>query len=436
MTVTHPAYETALKWSNERAAEFVDPEDAARLERMCKAYDSDNLVVECPDGQRPKAVNTLRNYVRGLTRVAQHVSLTEATAEEFNEVFQGFYDGSLNPDRGPLKKGTIRTQQNAVRQFLYAFPDSVADPEGIPLFRPEDRKVDPEQMLTREEIQACRDAAEGARDLALFDFLLYTGQRNTATRTLRIRDLDLENGRFRLNADANGLKGAEKNGKWRDLLLSAASIRTYLRTDHPAPDNPDTYVFTHRPDSVHKARTGPLKKATITDSIKRTAARASESCPSIASKPVRPHYLRHNFVTIALRRGMPESAIKHQIGHAPESTVMETTYAHLKDSDHIRAARESFGLETEPAESELTPEICPRCGENPPSTARLCPWCGLEFTPEAREVLNNADEALRESYRRVDPADTDAVEKLQIVDDLLADPAVREVLLKRAGSGE
>lgn len=47
-------------------------------------------------------------------------------------------------------------------------------------------------MLTREEIRTIRDEAACLRDLALFDFLLYTGQRNTAARSLRIKDLNLE----------------------------------------------------------------------------------------------------------------------------------------------------------------------------------------------------------------------------------------------------
>jgi len=129
------------------------------------------------------------------------------------------------------------------------------------------------------------------------------------------------------------------------------------------------------------------------------ADRAAEECPSVDSKPTHPHALRHNLVTIALSRGMGEAAVKHQIGHAPDSSVMEGTYAHLKDSDHIRDAREAFGKEIDEPESELTPEVCPRCGDSPPKDARLCPWCGLAFTPDAKEVVEDAEEDVKESYR-------------------------------------
>jgi ribosomal protein S27AE len=128
---------------------------------------------------------------------------------------------------------------------------------------------------------------------------------------------------------------------------------------------------------------------------------------------------------------MDETAIKHQIGHSPDSSVMESTYSHLKDSDHIRAAREAFDLEVDEPESELTPEVCPRCGESPPASDRLCPWCGLAFTPDAEAVMEKADDAVRESYREVEPDDEETLEKIQVLDELLEDAEVKRALLER-----
>ena len=421
--------------ANGRTQEFPayeDPEDAERILKMADAYDEDNLVGDPPDDQKTKSETTLKNYLSGLKKIAPHVALTDTTATELNTVMQGFHDGTLeNVKDSGLSKGSIRIYQNALRQFYYVFDDVGIDPEDITLYKPEDKSVDPADMLTREEIQAMRDAADCMRDLALFDFLIYTGQRNTATRTLRIKDLDLENDRFRLNENADGLKEAEKNGKWRDLLLSSATVKQYLNTEHPAPEDPEAYVFVGRPKYGGPDPKTRLDPTTIGAIVGRLADRAAEEYPAIESKPTHPHALRHNFVTIALRRGMDESAIKHQIGHKHESAVMESTYAHLKDSDHIREAREAFDLETEDAESELTPEVCPRCGENPPENARICPWCGLEYTPDAKELMERANEDLNDSYREVDPKDADTVEKLQQIDELLDDPEVKDALLEK-----
>ncbi|WP_254764864.1 site-specific integrase [Natrinema marinum] len=424
--------------TNGRTKEFPayeDPEDAERMLQMADAYDEENLVEDTPDGQKTKSETTLKNYLSGLKKTAPHVALTDTSATELNTVMQGFHDGTLeNVKDDGLSKGTIRIYQNALRQFYYVFSDVSVASEDITLFQIDDKAVDPADMLTREEIQAMRDAADCMRDRALFDFLIYTGQRNTATRTLRIKDLELENDRFRLNGDATGLKEAEKNGKWRDLLLSSATLKQYLSTEHPAPDDPEAYVFVGRPKYAGPDPKTMLDPTTIGAIVGRLSERAAEDYPAIESKPTHPHALRHNFVTIALRRGMDESAIKHQIGHKHESTVMESTYAHLKDSDHIREAREAFDLEVDEAESELTPEVCPRCGENPPADARLCPYCGLEYTPDAEKMMERANEDVRNSYQQVDADDAETVEKLQIVDELLDDPEVKKALLEKSES--
>ena len=422
---------------NGRTKEFPpykDPNDADRILRMANAYEEDNMLEDTPEAQKTKSVTTLKNYLSGLKKIAPHAALTDTSPDELNALMQAFYDGDVdNVKDDGLSKGSIRIYQNALRQFYHVFDDVGIDPEDIKLFTNEHKGVDPADMLTRDEIQAIRNAADCQRDRALFDFLLYTGQRNTATRTLRIKDLDLENERFRLNDSVDGLKAAEENGKWRDLLLSAATVKDYLDTEHPAPEDPDAYVFVGRPKYAGPDPYTMLDPTTIGAIIGRLADRAAEKEPALESKPTHPHALRHNFVTIALRRGMDESAIKHQIGHAPDSSVMESTYAHLKDSDHIREARDAFNLETEEAESELTPEVCPRCGDNPPANAKLCPWCGLEFTPDAKELLKEADDDVRDSYKEAE--NMEQVEKVQLLDELVDDakddPELKAALIEK-----
>jgi hypothetical protein len=45
--------------------------------------------------------------------------------------------------------------------------------------------------------------------------------------------------------------------------------------------------------------------------------------------------------------------------------------------------------------------------------------------------MNDADDAVRQSYRDVDPDDDDTVDKIQFMDDLLEDPDVKQALLER-----
>ena len=336
-------------------------------------------------------------------------------------------DAGVGAIKGEVRRIIDRVSTDgdaALREFAREF-----DGVHVEAIDVTDRATEAVERVDADVLGAIRDAAECMRDRALFDFLIYTGQRNTATRSLRIKDLDLENDRFRLNKDADGLKGAETNGKWRDLLLSSASLKQYLNTEHPAPDDPEAYVFTSRPKYGGPKPREMLDVTTLGGIVGRLADRAAEEYPAIDSKPTYPHALRHNFVTIALRRGMDETAIKHQIGHAPNSSVMESTYAHLKDSDHIRAARDAFDLETEDHESELTPEVCPRCGESPPEDARLCPYCGLAFTPDAEQAVEDAEEAVNNSYRQAD--DMETKEKVDLINDLVNDPDVKAILAEQ-----
>lgn len=420
--------EREIERVREDQSDLVDPEDADRILQMNRAYNPDDITVDCPDEQSENTINSRIQYITKTRKIALHLPLVDTAAGEFNHHMQSLFEGELErvKDTG-LSKNTVRQYQIALRQFLYVFPDAKADPENIALFSPNDTKVDPSDMLSRDEIQRVRNAADNPRDLAVFDFFLYTGQRNTAFRTLRIKDLDLSEGRFKLNEEADGLKGADENGKWRDLLLSAASIRQWLNTGHPCPNDPDAYVFTGRPkygkENPHEPL-APNVPGRICQKLKEEAG---------IDKPMHPHALRHNFVTIAFRRGMSESAIKHQIGHDPGSQVMETTYAHLSDSDHIRDAREAFDLEIDEPESELTPEVCPKCGENPPSDAKLCPWCGLEFMPDAKELMEESEDETRDSYREADSMEQ--IEKVQVLDDILEeadnDPELKAAIIEQ-----
>jgi len=428
MGIQTQKFERELEKVEEERDDFVNPDVADAIEHMANAYNEDNMVVTVPDGEQTNAASTLEIYVRKCRRFAHDIDLLDTTELEVKELLQRYKDGDHEKvkDDG-LTNGTLRLFSLGLRKFYRVHTEVGVDPEAVPIPSQEEPSVDPDDMLTRDEIQALRSAARNNRDLALFDFLIYTGQRASAARTLKIKHLNLSDGQFRLNEEEEGLKGADENGKWRDLLLSQSSLRQWLQTGHPDPENPEAYVFTGLPGFSDTDATEQMGESSLYDALARMKRRTE------VDKPLNPHALRHNFVTISLRRGVPESAIKHQLGHAPDSRVMESTYAHLKDSDHIREAREAFDLETEHIENELTPEVCPRCGENQPENAKLCPWCGLEFTPGAKEAMERAGEQVRESYKEAE--NMDQVEKVQVIDEVLEeakdDPELKAALIEK-----
>ncbi|MFC7185615.1 site-specific integrase [Halorubrum yunnanense] len=116
-------------------------------------------------------------------------------------------------------------------------------------------------------------------------------------------------------------------------------------------------------------------------------------------KPLNPHSLRHNFVTICKRDyDMDNDTIKWLIGHTKDSRVMETTYSHLSDMDFREKAEQKAGLIDETSRSTLTPKQC-SCGEKVAPTAKACPNCGMLFSPDARAVKEETEQQVKDTYK-------------------------------------
>ncbi|MFB6255565.1 MAG: tyrosine-type recombinase/integrase [Haloplanus sp.] len=426
----------------QRAAERgdVSDADADRIEELCAAFDPDDMTTSLPsDGEhvedtKPKKRNTIRGWMQYLKRTAERLdrgdhdsTLSDADADTINQLMTDMRAGN-HPDvkDDGLSNNSIRNYQAAVRRFYRYHTDLGVDADDIVLISGDDTHVDDRDMLTKDEIDAIRSAAEHPRDLAIFDLLLYTGQRNTAIRSLRIKDIDLDEGVYYLNTDAEGLKGADENGKKRPLLGAVGSIREWLRY-HPAPDNPDAYLITQKPRYRNTDGTEMVSRNTLNYAMQQLKEKAE------VDKPLNPHSIRHNFVTIAKREyKMDDATVKHLIGHSPDSDVMETTYSHLSDEDHIRAAEEAAGIRDPEPQSSLSPDIC-HCGEPLPDAAAACPRCGTVYRPDAQAAKEQIQDDLKRSYAETDPEDTDTQEKLDALDDLLDDPEVKAALLKKIG---
>ena len=411
--------------------------DADRILEWIAAYDPEDMTTAVPttgeystDTQTKKA-STLKGYIAAINRAAKRLqegyglSLSEADADDINRYMSDIRSGE-HPSVGDsgLANNTIRNAQGYIRKFYRYHDDLGVDAEKITLISGDDTHVDDRDMLTGEEIKRVREAAEHPRDLAIFDLLIYTGQRNTAVRSLRIKDIDLENGVYYLNSDVDGLKGADENGKKRPLLGSVGSIREWLRY-HPEPDNPDAYLITAKPRYSNPTPETMVSRNTIRYAVINLQKKAE------IDKPMNPHSIRHNFVTIAKRDyKMDDSTVKHLIGHAPDSSVMERTYSHLSDEDHIRSAEAAAGIREPDDESTLSPDIC-HCGEPLPGNAKACPRCGTVYAPDAQAAKETVEDSLKESYKQADPNDTDTMGKIDQLDDLLDDPEVKAALLEK-----
>lgn len=331
-----------------------------------------------------KAYSTLKSYCYRLLWSSVRIedtTLAEATHDNINQLMSDFLTGrNKHVKEGGMANKTVRLYQSALRSF-YHYHDLNTDPEKIAYAERPDSKVDERDMFSKEDIEAMRDACPNPRDRCIIELLLNTGQRIRALQTLRIKDIDLDNGVFYLNVEEAGLKGAE--GK-RPLLAARAAVRDWLDY-HPTGES-DHYLITGLHD-YNRGEGDVLTRQHIRRRLKKIADEAG------VEKPVNPHQWRHYCVTMLKRDyNLDNDTIKWLIGHASDSRVMETTYSHLTDEDYIEKAEVATEVREETTESPLTPARCPTCDNPLSSDAKACGKCGEVFTPDAKATKDQFQE--------------------------------------------
>jgi len=369
--------------------------------------------------------HSLRSYANTARKTAERLDddLTDTTAAAINQLMSDHLTGR-HPDvkDDGLSERTISSYQGVVRKF-YEYHDFGVAPEDIEIVNPGQSPVDERKMFTDDEIEAMRDEIDNPRDRCLFELLLNTGQRIGAIQSLRVKDVAPEDGVFWLNPEG-GLKGADKNGRKRPLLGAQRPVHDWLK-DHPTND-PEDYLITNLPTWSRGPNAGEmLSQQSLNRILKSIGERAG-----VPDEKLHAHNFRHNFVTIAKRDyGLDNDTIKHLIGHAPDSSVMETTYAHLTDDDYIQAAEEGAGIREPESDSPLTPAICPTCGDQLPDGAKACSGCGNVFAPDAQATKEQIQDDVKRSYAETDPEDSERMDQLDSIDDVLADPEAKAALL-------
>jgi integrase len=384
------------------------------------AFDGQELSVPVPEGEDSYSYRSLKTKCHMLKKCARRLDgdLADADAEVLNEYLTAMLSGS-HPDvkDDGYAQNTVRNHAGTLRR-LFEYHGTI-EKTDIAMPDKEETSVDPTDMFTSEEIDALRDAAPNARDQCILDLLLYTGQRLTAIQTLRIKDVFPEEGRFRLNPEADGLKGAEGT---RPLLGATASVKRWLQ-HHPASDDPEAALITCLPSSSGGTAGEPLHGTQIQRRIKKIGEKVD------IDKPVNPHNFRHNFVTLAKRDyGLSDSQIKHLIGHRPDSNVMNTTYSHLTDEEVATNVAVEAGFEESEDESPLSPPVCPTCDEPLPDNARACSMCGDTFTPDAKAAQRDIEDMLYEGRAEAEDDDVaDTIDSLR--KEIRENPEMKQAIL-------
>ena len=152
---------------------------------------------------------------------------------------------------------------------------------------------------------ACPDrlTAQGRRDYALLLFLYNTGARADEAAHLEIGDFD---------ASSSSVSVLGKGRKQRQCPLWPDTVQELLTVAGQRP--PQERVFLNRCGQ-------PLTRFGIHAVVERYAHKAQVDTPSLATKRVSPHSIRHSTATHLLRSGVDINTVRAFLGHASLNTT-------------------------------------------------------------------------------------------------------------------
>ena len=181
----------------------------------------------------------------------------------------------------------------------------------IPLKRTQHKTVD---YLEESQMQALLNGVEphhsrnGVRDNALLLLLYNTGARVSEIVQLKVVDLRLDG--------AAQVKLLGKGSKYRASPLwpeTVEALQDYLR-QRRAKDPGAQQLFLN-------ANGSPLTRFGVRHIIGKLATAAKRKCPSIATKAVSPHTIRHTTAMHLLRSGNDINMVSYWLGHADINTT-------------------------------------------------------------------------------------------------------------------
>lgn len=202
---------------------------------------------------------------------------------------------------------------------------------AIPSKRHEKRPID---FLLADEIDALlgiidRSTWIGRRDRTLLSLAIQTGLRVSELVTLRCRDIVLGPSPY-VRCEGKGRK-QRCTPLRRDLV---ALLEAWLRERRGQPDDP---VFPSQ-------RGGALSRDALEKLLAKYATVAAAKCPSLKSKRVSPHVLRHTAAMELLRHGVDRTVIALWLGHESVETTHVYLHADLNLKEQALARTSALGL--------------------------------------------------------------------------------------------
>jgi integrase/recombinase XerD len=260
--------------------------------------------------------------------------------------------------------------------------------------KPLHRRKLPEDILTKEDIEALLNTCQNARDRALIACFYESGARKGELLGTLIKNVQFdENGAIVTFPDG-------KTGARRVRLVFASSfLREWLEV-HPNKKKRESPVFCslRSPFNV-------ISSTGLSEQLIEIAQKAG------VTKKVHPHAFRHSRAT-HLAEHLTEQQLKKYLGWT-DGSRMASIYVHLSGKDIDNAILKLNGIQIDETHSDgLKVGRCPRCKELNPETSLYCGKCGLPLKEVSMKEIDEGKSALNIDTMKMALSDPVILEQL------------------------
>lgn len=251
-----------------------------------------------------------------------HKAPSNLTLGDLTPAFIVAFVDSLERERG-ISAATRNLRLTAVKAFFHfvafeepAFAGLTQQILAIPSKIARKREI---QFLDRAEIDAILAAPDRSRWIGRRDHLLLLLAAQTGLRLSELIGLEREAVSLGVGAHVRCLG---KGRKARSTPLTRITRDALSRWIEEPPLNGTPKLF----PNMHG---GPLSPDAVQRLLSKHVAAASQLCPSLTSKRVSPHVLRHSAAMALLSSGVDSSVISLWLGHESSYSTQVYLHAHL-----------------------------------------------------------------------------------------------------------
>jgi len=321
---------------------------------------------------------TRNNYLIYLHQLAEHLKETKFNKATKDDIIR--YIKKLG-ERG-LMESSINSIKTRIKTF-YIWLNNNEKPDCVNWIKlkKKRRKINPEDILTEDEIKKMIEVTDSPRDRAIISTLYETGCRIGEFMDIKLKDMKF--GKYGLTIKVDGKTGERE----LTVMNCIPYLKEWLKY-HPLKNKPNSYLWVNFSKNQPKNIGNQLKYNGIYQIIKRSSELAK------IDKKINPHAFRHARATI-LAGKLKESYLREYMGWVKGSNIVEI-YVHISNENLKNVTlSEVYGVHLDNLEDlrdKLVPKICYNCGEKNILEKDYCTKCNYPL--DIKEAKNREKQLL------------------------------------------